>query len=436
MAVQVQQEQIDHCRVTLTIEVPPEEIQKAIDSVFNQFAKRTNVPGFRPGKAPRNLVKRFIDQDRVRELALDQALTNAYRDALKQSGVHPYSHAEPKVELPEEEVDPEKGFSFKATVATQPHVHLGDLEGLTGKKVTTQIQDEDVSREIARYRENAVTFEATEEGAELGDRIKALVNVQIEGEEEPEIDFDEPTLLQIGTNLPQFDEGLVGTKAGEEKEFEFAYPDDFQDEERRGKTAKAKVVVSEVQRRTVPEESDEFAAKAGFENLETLRERVREALQAQADSLAEQELNDQLIQEMVNRSEIHYPEEMVDREVSERMANLMRALEERSLTLEDYLEAQKTDLPTLQASMRDDALQSLKTTLVLIDFAHGHQIGVSEKDVEEEIKLRAEAENVKVSQMRRLLNDTGEINEIRNRLYVRKITEQLREQATIEEVAA
>lgn len=436
MAVQVQQEQIDHCRVALTIEVPPEEIQKAVETVFNQFAKRTNVPGFRPGKAPRNLVKRFIDEDRVRELAMDQALTNAYRDALKQSGVHPYTHAEPQVELPEEEVDPEKGFSFKATVATQPHVHLGDLEGLSGKKVVTQITDDEVAREIARYRENAVTFEPTEEPAELGDRVRAVVNVAIEGEAEPEISFTEPTLLQLGTNLPQFDEGLVGTRAGEEKTFQFTYPDDFQDESRRGKTATATVAVSEVHRRTIPGETDEFAVTAGFENLEALRTRVREALQAQADALAEQELNDHLIQEVVTRSTVHYPEEMIDREVSDRMTNLMQALERRSLTLEDYLAAQKTDLPTLQASLRDEALESVKTTLVLIDFAHENQIGVTDKDVEEEVKRRAEAENVKVSQMRRLLNDTGEINDIRNRIYVRKITEQLRQKAAIEEVAA
>src|SRR5689334_13305574 len=121
MPVQVEQEQLEPCRVALTIDVPPEEIQKAVDSVYSQFARRTSVPGFRPGKAPPHLIKRFIDEERVREMAMDQVLNNAYRDALKQAQVEPYRYAEPNVELPEEQVDPEKGFSFKATVALEPH---------------------------------------------------------------------------------------------------------------------------------------------------------------------------------------------------------------------------------------------------------------------------------------------------------------------------
>src|SRR4051794_29556326 len=101
MPVTVQQEQIDDCHIALTIQVPPEDVQRAVDSVFNQYAKRTTVPGFRPGKAPRHLIKRFIDEGRIKEMALDQSLTNAYRDALKQTNISPYPHAEPQVELPE-----------------------------------------------------------------------------------------------------------------------------------------------------------------------------------------------------------------------------------------------------------------------------------------------------------------------------------------------
>src|ERR1051325_9427407 len=153
MAITVEREQLEPCRVALTIQVPPEDIQKAIDSVFNQFAKRTNVPGFRPSKAPRHLIRRFIDEGRVRELAFDQALNNAYRDALRQAKVEPYADAEPKVDMPEEELDLEKGFSFKATVPTVPHVELGDLEGLSGRRVTTKVSEEEVEKELTRYRE-------------------------------------------------------------------------------------------------------------------------------------------------------------------------------------------------------------------------------------------------------------------------------------------
>jgi trigger factor len=157
-------------------------------------------------------------------------------------------------------------------------------------------------------------------------------------------------------------------------------------------------------------------------------------LQAQADALADQDLNDSLIREVVNRATVHYPDEMVEREVSAQMEDLIRNLESRSLTLQDYLAAQKQDLAQLQTELREQALQRLSTTLVLLDLARENEITVTEKDVEGEVKARAEAEDVKLSQMRRLLNDTGEIDTIRNRIFFRKITELLREKAEIREV--
>jgi trigger factor len=434
MPVQVQQEQLDPCHVALTIDVPPEDIQKAISSVFQQFAKRANVPGFRPGKAPVHLVKRFIDEGRVREVAMEQALTNAYRDALRQTGVAPYRYAEPEVQLPEEEVDPERGFSFKATIALQPQVELGDLEGFTARRVVTRITEEDVTRELDRIREQGATYEPTDQPVREGDRIRAVVEVTADGELVPGASFTEPTLIEIGANLKQFDSGLLGTTAGEEKTFEFAFPEDFVDEALQGKTATTRVSVSEAWRRAVPEPTDDFAKRAGFDDLETLRTRIQEALQRQADALSDQELNESLIQELVRRSRVHFPDEMLEHQVSERMADLIKALERRSLTLDDYLAAEEIDLAELQERFRENAKQGLTNTLIILEFSEKNEIKVSDKEVEDEVRRRAEAEEVKVSQMRRLLNETGEMSVIRHRLLYRKVAEFLRERANIREV--
>ena len=436
MPVQVQQEQLDHCKVALTVQVPPEEIQKAMDTVFNQVAKRTNVPGFRPGKAPRHLLKRFIDEGRVRDMGMERALTNAYQDALKQAGVAPYRDAEPNVELQEEELDPEKGFSFKATVALEPHVHLGDLEGLTARRVTTKITDEDVTKEIDSLRERLADYQPTEVAAADDDRVRATLEVEVEGRRIEEASFDTPSLFQVGANLDQFDAGLRGAKAGEEKTFEFTYPEDFHEEAVRGKTAQAKLSVTEVQRRTVPAADDAFAQKLGQEDLVALRERLRESLQRQADTVAEQEVDDKLIEQVVQRSHAHYPEEMVDREVAFRMDNLLRALERRGLTLDGYLGSLEKDVAGLQDELRNEARQAIETTLVLGQVARENDLLVTDKEIEEEIKRRAEAENVKLSQMRRLLNETGEMSTLENRIFFRKIAEFLRGKAEIREVEA
>jgi trigger factor len=434
MPVQVQQESIDHCRVALTIEVPPDEIRKAMDSVFSQVAKRTNVPGFRPGKAPVHLLKRFIDEDRVRDLAVERALTNAYNDALKQTGVAPYREAEPQVEMPEEDLDLDKGFSFKATVPLQPHVHLGDLEGLSARRVSTPVAEEDVTREIDRFREAAGTYQPTDQPAQDGDRVRGTVDVTVEGAPVPEASFTEPALMQIGANLDEFDAGLKGLTAGGEKSFDFAYPDDFANEDLRGKTATARVKAIEVLRRVTPEADDEFAQKLEMDNLEALKNRIREMLQGQSDAMADAQVDDDLVKEVVRRSTVHYPEEMVEREVSARMDSLIRALERRSLTLNDYLAAEQTDLAALQELMREEARDSIVTTLVLLEVAHQNELRVADKDVEEEVKRRAEAENVKPAHMRRLLNDSGETEAIRNRIFFRKVADALRSKAEIREV--
>lgn len=434
MPVQVQSEHLDHCRVELTIEVPPEDIQKAVDSVFNQFARRANVPGFRPGKAPRHLVKRFIDEGRVKDLAFEQALTSAYREALRQSGVDPYPDAEPKVDMPEEELDAEKGFSFKATVPLQPHVHLGDLEGLSGRRVVTRISDADVNREIYRFREQAITFEAGDAPAELGDRIRATVRTTIGGEDVEEATFLEPRLVQLGTNLEALDQGMIGMRAGEERTFEFTYPEDFDDDDKRGKTAVARVVTSEVLRRVIPEADDAFAVTAGFASIAELRDRVQTNLQSQADGVADQELTDGLVREVVRRSVVHFPEEMLDREASGRLRTLITALERRSLTLEMYLRSERKDLATLEAELRDQALESIRNSLTLIELSRQNGLILSEKEVETELRRRAEAEGVKLSQLRRLLGETGEIDTVRDELWFRKIADFLQERAEIREI--
>jgi len=436
MPVTVEQEKLDPCRVALTIEVPPEDIQKAIDSVFNQFAKRTSVPGFRPGKAPRHLVARFIDEGRVRELAFDRALNDAYRAALKQAGVEPYQDADPKVDLPEEGLDPEKGFTFKATVPTVPQVELGDLEGLKARRVTTTITDEDVDKELARYREQLAAYAHTDEGAQDSDRVRATVEVSVEGSVVADASFPEPTLIQVGANIEDLDKGLVGIKTGEDRTFDFAYPADFGDPELAGKTATAKVHAFDVLRRTVPEATEELAQKLGFDDLAALRDRVRENLQAQADALSDTELNDSLIKEVVRRSTVHYPEELLVREISDRMSELIQALERRSLSLEDYLEAEKIALEDLQDKYEEEARESLGNTLVLLEVARAAEIRVTDREVEEELKRRAEAEGVKLTQLRRTMNESGELAALRNRIFFRKVTGHLRSRADIKEVEA
>lgn len=428
--MEVTVQQLEPCKVALNIQVPPEQIAKTADSVFNRFAKGTTVPGFRKGKAPRKLVERFIDAEAVREAALDQVVQDAYREALQQTGIQPYDQA--SLELNEfEEGQP---LSFTATVPTRPEVELGDYKGIEARRVVVPIGEEEVSRELQRVREQSARYEEVQEPAAEGDRIQCSVQVTIDGEPVPEYSANSAWLV-VGTNLPAFDQHLSGMTAGQAKEFDFTFPADLEDEERAGKQAHADVKVDRVQRRIVPAEDDEFAKGIGYESLEALRadfrRQLEEAAQRQADDFVERDL----LNEVVRRSTVHFPQSMVDEEVAHRVQTLIKGLERRSLTMDAYLAHQQKSLTDLEAEFAEEAQRVLANTLVLTRIAHDNDISVSEAEVQEELQARAAATGADPKVMRQVMQDQGEMNRLQNSVFMRKILDYLKSVSVIKEAS-
>jgi trigger factor len=437
MSVDVKHDAVTHTKATLTISVEPAEIASAKDKAFGQYTRRLTVPGFRPGKAPRHLIEKWIDQQQLMQLAIERVITDTYTSALKETGVQPYQNADPKFELPDEEIKPDEGFTYTVTVALEPHVHLGEIAGLTARRVVTPVTEEEVNREIDRLREQTAHFHESEDGAaEIGDRVRLTAQITMDGKPVSEASIDEPTVVLLGANFETFDKALEGIKPGEERTFEFTYPEDFADEDLRNKPATATVKAYELHKRHIYDADDDFAKIIGQESLESLKAQVKEALQRQADAVAENELHDSLMQQVQRSSHVHYPEEMVDHEASNALRGMITQLEARSLTLNDYLRSRETDLRTLEAALKAEARERIERTLVLLEVARANGLALTEKEVEEELKRRAEVEGVKLSQMRRYLNDNDEMQPLRDRLFYRKVTDFLESKADITEVAA
>lgn len=431
MPVEVKQEELDPCRVALDVQVPVEQFQQTVDRVFHQMAKRTQVPGFRPGKAPRRLLERYIDQGRVNEIALERVVSEGYRDALQQTGLRPYGDPDLKLE----DLEEGKPVSFRVTIPLHPKVELGEYQGLTFRRMQAEVTDENVSAELEGLRQQGARYEDVDEPAQEGDRVLATVEISVAGEVVPEAGIDSPTWLQLGTNLPAFDEGLVGATAGE-KTFTFTYPDDFAMEERRGKQAEAKVDVTKVQRRVLPELDDAFAQSVGYDNLEALRAGVREQLDRRAAVLADSELEADILREVVNNAHVHFPEEMVTQEVADDIAGLVRRLERNGLTLERYLSAEEMDLQQLEEGYAGRARARIANTLVMMRVAGEHELEPTDAEVEEEIARRAEAAGTEPKVMRRVLEEQAELGTVRNGLFYRKVIDFLKSKNTIEEKKA
>jgi trigger factor len=426
--MQVDVQQIEPCKVALNIQVPPEQISQTIDTVFNRFVKRTTVPGFRKGKAPRKLAERYIDADAVRDAALDQVIQQAYQEALKETGIEPYDQA--SVELKEfEEGQP---LAFTATVPTRPEVELGDYKGIEVRRVVVPIGDAEVRQELQRVREQSARFEEVPEPSADGDRIQANIQVTMGGEAVPEATADHTWLL-VGANFPDFDQHLRGVAPGEEREFDFTYPADMEDAERAGKQAHASVEVERVQRRIVPAEDDAFAQSLGYENLEALRadysKRLEDAAQTQADEFAERDL----VAEVVKRANVQFPQSMLDEEVAHRIDTLLKGLERRGLTMDTYLAYQKKTLADLEAQYAEEARQVITNTLVLSRIAHDNDISVSQAEVEAELKARAAEAGADPKVMREVLQDQGEMNRLTNSVFMRKVMDYLKSVSVVKE---
>lgn len=432
MPVAVKQEELDPCRIALDVEVPVEQFQETVDRVFNQMAKRTQVPGFRPGKAPRHLVKRFIDEDRVNEIALERVVSDGYREALQQTGLHPYS--DPDVELEDREEG--KPVSFRVTIPLPPKVELGEYRGLTFKRLEAEVTDETVETELQRAREESARYEDVDEPAQDGDRVLVTVEMSVDGEAVEKAGIDRPTWLQVGENLVEFDEGLRGLTAGEEKTFTFTYPEDFAIEERRGKQAEAKVNCTKVQRRILPELDDNFAAGLGHEDLETLRRVARERLEERAGQLADQELDSDILREVVRNAKVHFPDEMATQEVADDLSAFVQRLERGGITLQQYLDANEMDMGRLEADYADRARQRIANTLVLMEIARENDLKVEESEVDEEINRRAEASETDPKVMRRVFEEQGDLTTLRNQLFYRKVVDFVKSQNTVDEQKA
>lgn len=425
--MQVTQEQISPCEVGLRIEVEAERVNSAVDETYKELSKYTKIPGFRPGKAPRAILEKFVGEDKVKEHAADKLIQPAFSEALKEAEVEPWAPAD--VELVEFELG--KPLIFTAKVPLAPKVELGDYVGLEVERTVPPVADEMVDSEIKGMLERQGKFEPiTERESQAGDT--ALI--EMKDEEEPDEESKRQVVV-IGENLPDFDAGLTGMKLEEEKTVPVTYPDDFAAEEMRGQTKQLHVKLIELYERILPELNDEWvkstfapepeegaeAPADAVDTVEKLRARVREAMEKSAVDIAERDVKDKIVNKIVENSKIDFPEIMVDERIDERIEELQEELKKRKLNLEDYLKHVGKNLEELRGEYAVDASQGIKVNLAIYEVVEKESIKVEDEDVDAEIKSMAEARNVPVESVKAYLDSTDGTAAIKYQLLRKKV---------------
>ncbi|QYA47796.1 trigger factor [Nosocomiicoccus ampullae] len=402
---------------TLTITVPAEEFDSALDQAFNKVKKDIQVPGFRKGKIPRQMFDKRFGVEALYQDALDIILPTAYGKAVEETGIKPVD--QPQVDV--KEIEQGKDLVLTAEVTVEPEVELGEYEGLEGKEIDAEVTEEDVNEQIeallAQYTELVVKDGEVAEGDVANIDFKGFVDGEaFEGGEAEGHDLE----IGSGTFIPGFEEQLVGLKAGDEKDVKVTFPEEYQAEELQGKEATFEVKVNEVKEKETPEFNDDFVKEEleGFDDAETaedVKAKVTEDLKAYKEQEKDFELRESLVVQASENAKMEIPEAMVESEQQRMLQEYEQRLAQQGLNLELFEQISGQTKEDLLEQMKDDAFKRVRTGLTLQAISDAENIEASEEDIDNELQKLAEQFQMAKEDIKNVLGDLTVIeNDIRN----------------------
>lgn len=416
-------------RVEVQAEVEAAEVEKAISRAARAMAKEMRMPGFRAGKAPSSLVVQRLGFGPVLSEAIREALPEWYERALLDSGVA--AIGDPSIEMvatPEGEGEP---LGFKFEVGVRPEAELGTYKGLEVGKEEQEVPDEIVDTEVERIREGFARLEPVDRAAGEGDSLL----IDFEGFADGSAfqgGAAEDYLLPLGSGqlIEGFEEQLVGAEAGEEREVEVTFPEDYQAEHLAGKEAVFKVKVKEVREKVLPELDDDFAADASeFDTLEELRADIREKVVAALGSRAEEDFRIAAIDAAVDAATVEVPDELATARATERWERMERQLAGRGMDPNAFLQMQGKTRDELIEETKPDAELELKREAVVTAIAEAEGIEVSEEEMVEALEHSAEHERTTPEKLLERLRKSGRDKMVSEDLRARKAIELVAEAA-------
>ena len=398
MSLQV--EKLEKNMAKLTIEVSAEELEKAIESVYQRSKKNISVPGFRKGKVPRKMIERMYGN----EDAVNDLLPDAYEDALEECEEEIVSS--PKIEVIQ--VEAGKPLIFTAEVATKPEIGLGKYKGVKIDKIDTEVTEEEVNAQVDRERENnarniAVEDRPVKDGDMTVIDFEGFVDgVAFEGGKGE----DYPLTIGSGAFIPGFEEQLVGAEIGKEVEVNVTFPENYQAEELKGKAALFKCTVKEIKEKELPELDDEFASEVSeFETLAEYKEDIKKNLSERKAQEAKRAKEDAVIDAIINDSDIEIPDPMLETEQRHMADDFGQRIQMQGINLEQYFQITGSSYDTLVEQIKPQAEKRIKSRLVLEAVAAKEGIEVSEEEYVKETERMAEIYQMEAEKVREMLGE-------------------------------
>jgi len=419
--LEIKTEPLENRQLRLTIELDDEQTEQAMQRAARNIAKQVNIPGFRKGKAPYELVLKRYGEDTIRQEAADDMVEKVYREALEQEGIQPYAPAALEITL--------NPITFKFTIPLRPTVDLGDYRDYRLKPQKIKITKKEIQQALEEIREQNAILELVERPVALGDG--AVIDVAgwtDDGTEILQVDDVRIILDAASTDpAPGFAEEIVGMKAGEERTFTLLLSGDFPQEELRGQEAEFSVSLKEVYDSTLPDLDDDLARAVGnFDSFKELEAHVKEQLHQKAQQEADDEYAAQVLEAIIEQAQVEYPPVMLQETLDDMSEEFEQKVKrETRLSLEDYLRLQNKTLEEIQEGWKPSAESRLKRALVLGDVVEMEEIEVNEEEIRAHIEQISAPWGVRAEEMRASLNSDQSRNTITRYLLAQKAVQRL-----------
>ena len=412
--------------VEFEFSVNGEEFKAGIEKAYKKNVGQISIPGFRKGKAPRQIIEKYYGSEIFFEDAVNIVLPDAYDKAIEEQNIE--AVAQPEIDV--KSISKEDGVVFTAKVAVKPDFELGEYKGVEVKKITHRTTEKEINGEIEKVRQrNARQVTVEDRAAALDDTVTIDFEGFCDG-----VAFDggkgENFDLKLGSGqfIPGFEEQLVGKNTGDEVDVNVTFPEEYHAENLKGKPALFKVKINAIKAQELPELDDEFAKDISeFDTFEEYKADLTKKLKEQNKEKAKRELEDKIVETICNNTEIDIPEAMFETAVENKIREFAMQLSYQGLSIEQYAQYTGVTLDAMKAQIRPEAEKQVKTSLVLEKIAKVEGIEVTDKEVEAEFEKIAEQSKMKVEDVKNYVR----VEDIKDGKKVEKTVEFLVKNASL-----
>ena len=403
MSLQV--ERLEHNMAKLTIEVPAEEVEKALQAAYLKERGKISLPGFRKGRVPRQMIEKMYGPEVFYDEAANRMISEAYAKAYDECELELVS--QPKIEITQ--LEKGKEFIFTAEVAVKPEVKLGEYKGLKVDKGSTRVTQKEVDEEIDKERErNARTIDVTDRAVQDKDQITLdfegfVDGVAFEGGKAS----DYPLTIGSGAFIPGFEDQLIGANIDEEKEINVTFPEEYQAKELAGKAAVFKCTVHSIKAKELPELDDEFVSDVSekSETVDAYKAEVKAKIKERKENEGKQKREDQSVEQAVANAEMDIPEAMISFQSRQMVDDFARRIMQQGMTMEQYFQFTGLSEEKMMEEFKPEAEKRIRTRLTLEAIVAAENIEVSEERLDEELQKMADSYKMEVDKLKEYMGE-------------------------------